>query len=276
MPRYAKAMNIARVIKSDHPLSIAEIIDSVPSVAMTYKHPRMSEGYTYIPTREVLNSLLTQGFAPFYAAQQYVKHEANTNFARHLVRLRHQDTFGKDLEDVNELVLINSHDGSSSYQLMAGCFRMICANGLFAGEGITAVRIPHRGNILDKVLVAANEVSTDFKRVDMHKNAMKHAEISKDKSLELAERAIALRYPKQEDRYIAPNDLLQPMRYADCDVTKSVWAAYNIIQERLMRGGLRTTTGTSHKRRSYTRAIPPLAGISLNRNLWSLALEYAV
>jgi uncharacterized protein DUF932 len=33
------------------------------------------------------------------------------------------------------LILLNSHDGTSSYQLMSGVFRIVCRNGLIVSEG---------------------------------------------------------------------------------------------------------------------------------------------
>ncbi|EEF6566847.1 DUF945 domain-containing protein, partial [Salmonella enterica] len=33
-----------------------------------------------------------------------------------------------------EIILLNSHDGSSSYQMVPGLFRFICTNGLVCGS----------------------------------------------------------------------------------------------------------------------------------------------
>nr|UVN18177.1 hypothetical protein pPsy0462b_00032 [Pseudomonas syringae] len=36
-------------------------------------------------------------------------------------------------QEANEIILLNSHDGSSSYQMIGGKFRFVCANGLVLG-----------------------------------------------------------------------------------------------------------------------------------------------
>ncbi len=42
------------------------------------------------------------------------------------------------------LILLNSHDGTGSYQLMSGVFRIVCRNGLIVSEGEAhMIRVPH-------------------------------------------------------------------------------------------------------------------------------------
>ena len=45
--------------------------------------------------------------------------------------------------EANEIILINNHDGASSYQLLAGQFRFVCCNGLVIGTVSNDIRIPH-------------------------------------------------------------------------------------------------------------------------------------
>jgi hypothetical protein len=41
-----------------------------------------------------------------------------------MIRLRHANNIMD--KEANEIILLNSHDGSSSYQMMAGMFRFVC------------------------------------------------------------------------------------------------------------------------------------------------------
>lgn len=61
---------------------------------------------------------------------------------KHMVRLRHGRQ-GSVLPEANEIILINSHDGASSYQMLAGVFRFVCCNGLVVGQITNDIRIPH-------------------------------------------------------------------------------------------------------------------------------------
>jgi hypothetical protein len=59
-----------------------------------------------------------------------------------MLRLRREGQItGKQ---VPEIILLNSHDGSSSYQMLPGLFRSVCQNGLICGESFGEVRVPIR------------------------------------------------------------------------------------------------------------------------------------
>ena len=64
--------------------------------------------------------------------------------------------------EANEIILINSHDGASSYQMLAGVFRFVCCNGLVCGTVANDIRIPHKGNVQDEVIEGAFRVLDDF------------------------------------------------------------------------------------------------------------------
>src|SRR5689334_21231394 len=111
-----------RVLRSATPLTDEQMRQVAPSIFAQGKHISRSDKYTYIPTSEVLHSLQAEGFQPFMVAQGTTRIEGKAEFTKHLIRLRHADQLPTRLE-VNEIILINSHDGASSYQMLAGMFR---------------------------------------------------------------------------------------------------------------------------------------------------------
>jgi hypothetical protein len=87
-----------------------------------------------------------------------------------MLRLRREGQItGKQ---VPEIILLNSHDGSSSYQMLPGLFRAVCQNGLVCGETFGEVRVPHKGNVVEKVIEGAYEVLGIFDRVEENRDAM--------------------------------------------------------------------------------------------------------
>jgi hypothetical protein len=120
------------MLRIDSPLSDDQICRVAPSIFADSKHESRSERYTYIPTIDVLNGLRNEGFQPFMVCQTRVRNPGKLDFTKHMLRLRHADQIGG--EEANEIVLLNSHDGSSSYQMVAGLLRFVCKNGLVAGE----------------------------------------------------------------------------------------------------------------------------------------------
>ncbi|MEK2517414.1 DUF932 domain-containing protein, partial [Providencia stuartii] len=68
------------------------------------------------------------GFYPFFACQTRVRDDSRRDHTKHLLRLRREGQITS--QQVPEIILLNSHDGSSSYQMLPGMFRFVCQNGL--------------------------------------------------------------------------------------------------------------------------------------------------
>lgn len=110
------------VLRTDHPLSDDQIIAVAPSIFADTPHESRSERYSYIPTSAVLAKLRNEGFEPFMVCQTRVRHEDRRDFTKHMLRLRHASQINS--KEANEIILLNSHDGTSSYQMLAGMFRL--------------------------------------------------------------------------------------------------------------------------------------------------------
>ena len=111
------------VVRSETPLAEDLMRQAAPSIFAEGKHASRSERYTYIPTIEVLRGLRKEGFEPFMVAQSKSRIEGKTDFTKHMIRMRHAGQVEAKPE-ANEIILINSHDGASSYQMLAGAIRL--------------------------------------------------------------------------------------------------------------------------------------------------------
>ena len=80
-------------------------------------------------------------------------------FTKHMVRFRREDVAVNSGGIYPELVLVNSHDGLSSYRLMAGLFRVVCSNGMIVGRSYDEVRVRHQGDILGNVIEGTYQVA---------------------------------------------------------------------------------------------------------------------
>jgi len=109
--------------RSDHPLTNDEIAEVAPSIFALSAHESRSERYSYIPTSDVLDGLRKEGFQPFMVCQTRVRNDEKRAHTKHLVRLRHADQITG--REANEIILLNSHDGSSSYQMIAVCLTRV-------------------------------------------------------------------------------------------------------------------------------------------------------
>ena len=124
-------------IRSERPLSDEQIIQIAPSIFARDKHYSCSGRYAHIPTSMILRGLRNEGFEPFMVCQSRVRDEGRREYTKHMIRLRHASQI--DGEEANEIVLLNSHDGSSSCQMMAGMFRFVCANQMVCGDALDAI-----------------------------------------------------------------------------------------------------------------------------------------
>ena len=261
------------VVRSETPLLEDQMRRAAPSIFATDKHISRSDRYTYIPTIEVLRGLRKEGFEPFMVAQSKSRIEGKTEFTKHMIRMRHA-TQVQTKPEANEIILINSHDGASSYQMLAGMFRFVCCNGLVVGDVVDDIRIPHKGNIEDEVIEGAFRVLDEFQAAETSTDAMKGVELRLDEQRAFASAALALRYGDRSDGQLpAPvtaEQLMEARRLED--VGNSLWTTFQRVQENAMRGGQpgRSTQG----RRIRTREVGSIdRNVSLNRALWVLAEE---
>ncbi|MGC2971841.1 DUF932 domain-containing protein [Paraburkholderia aspalathi] len=257
------------MLHSDSPLSDDQIRRVAPSIFADGKHESRSERYTYIPTIDVLRGLRNEGFQPFMVCQTRVRDQDKREFTKHLIRMRPANEITG--EDVNEIILLNSHDGTSSYQMLGGVYRFVCQNGMVAGETVGEVRVPHKGSIVQNVINGAFEVLDGFNLIREQKDGMRAVTLTRDEQHALARSALALRYDPTNAEAPAPvteSQLLAPRRFEDR--RDDLWTVFNRIQESLTKGGLH---GRSRSGRSMsTRPITSIdQNVKLNRALWMLA-----
>lgn len=263
--KLASRFGRVNLIRRDRPLTNDELMSHVPSVFGTEKHVSRSERYAYIPTITLLENLQREGFQPFFACQTRVRDQDRREHTKHMLRLRREGQITGI--QVPEIILLNSHDGSSSYQMLPGLFRAVCQNGLICGESFGEVRVPHKGNVVEKVIDGAYEVLGIFDRVEDKRDAMQSLMLPPPAQLALANAALTYRFG-DEHRPVTEAQILAPRRWQD--ESNDLWTTYQRIQENLIKGGLpgRSAQG----KRSQTRAVRGIDGdVKLNRALWVMA-----
>jgi hypothetical protein len=269
------------VLRADVPLTEDQMRVAAPSVFAESKHASRSERYTYIPTIDVLRGLRKEGFEPFMVAQGASRIEGKAAFTKHMIRMRHARDRSSQVgakAEAHEIILINSHDGASSYQMLAGMFRFVCCNGLVVGDVVDDIRIPHKGNIRGEVIEGAFRVLDQFEAVEQHAEAMKALPLQPREEIAFATAALALRFgeglvEQTGGHRSAPvtAEQLNEARRID-DVGHTLWATFQRVQENVMRGGQRGRSVQG--RRLQTRPVGSIdRGVSLNRALWMLAEE---
>ena len=259
--------NHSPALRSDYPLSDDQIRRVAPSIFADAPHESRSERYSYIPTATVLTELRKEGFQPFMVCQTRVRNEGRREHTKHLLRLRHASQING--AEANEIVLLNSHDGTSSNQMLAGAFRFVCANGLVCGNTIADVRVPHKGNVAGHVIEGAYQVLGGFERVKESRDLMRGITLDDGESEVFARAALALKYDDPDKPApITESQILMPRRFEDR--RPDLWSVFNRTQENLTKGGL--SARAANGRRQTTRPVQGIdQSVRLNRALWLLA-----
>ncbi|ENI4206396.1 DUF945 domain-containing protein [Salmonella enterica] len=263
--RLASRFGRINQIRRDRPLTHEELMQYTPSVFGEDKHASRSDRYSYIPTITLLENLRREGFEPFFACQSRVRDPGRRDYTKHMLRLRRAGQITG--QQVPEIIILNSHSGESSFQLLPGVFRSVCTNSLVCGQSLGEIRVPHRGDIAGKVIEGAYDVLGVFERVEEKREAMQSLLLPPPAQQALAKAALTYRFG-EEHQPVAATQILTPRRYEDRK--DDLWSVFNRIQENLLKGGLpgRTAKG----KRSHTRAVNGIDGdVKLNRALWVMA-----
>ena len=246
--------------------------ECVPAAFAPSAHERTSKSYTFISTERVLNALNQAGFLPVEARQTTTR-TASPLHARHLIRLRRRCETVQLREAVPELLFLNSHDGTGSYQLRVGLYRAICTNGLVVSVGVFPTwRVMHRGDIVDGVVRAALEISERFSTLADAVDRMERTVLDPAERQDFAAQALALRFPNDRPGVMTPADLLVPRRPEDAG--NDLWRTFNVIQEGIVRGGLVRRSATNRLTRSR-RITAIREDLRLNSALWDMAMVRA-
>jgi hypothetical protein len=251
--------------RSQSPLSNDQIAYHAPSVMASAAHESRGERYAFIPTIQVIDGLRAEGFEPYEIRQTKTRDAGKREHTKHMVRMRHLSSIATS-EEVPEIILLNSHDGSSSYQIMSGVFRFVCSNGLIAGDMFNNIRVRHSGRIVDDVIEGATRVLEDAKQIGSRIADYKAITLDSNEQAAFAKAAIQVRWG--DDVPVTPFRMLQSNRWQDNKA--DLWTTFNRVQENMLKGGVTGRSATG--RRMTTRAVGGVTeNVKLNKALWTLA-----
>ena len=271
--RFGKS-NGALNFKSRQAIATDDLRRIAPSVFAEQAHDSRSDRYTYIPTENLLARLAEQGFRPYAVMQGGSRDEAKRGFTKHLLRFRHDSMTLVKGELHNEIVMLNSHDGTSSYQLSAGVYRCACENGLVVSQSlISEVRVPHKGDVIQNVIDGCCDLLESLPEVNDSVAQMSSLMLTEGEQRAFANAASVARYGEDPAPFDAEKLNLARRRE---DVGSDLWKTLNRTQESLIRGGVsyvqRNEKGQRSRRR--TREINGIdQNTNINRALWTLAEE---
>jgi hypothetical protein len=255
----------------DQGLSRESLRQLTPAAYAEAPSEKLSSRYAFLPTSSVIDTMDRAGFSVVEARQSKSRKRLPA-YAPHALRFRQRRSDVYVGEVIPEILVLNSHDGSSAYHVRIALYRAICRNGMIVSDSaFPAWKVAHRGSAAAEVLEAAMNLVARFKEVGMVVERMQNTYMAESQRLAFASDALRLRYPDEfPGTAVVPADLLKPMRAED--EGNDVWRTMNVVQEHIIRGGVQRRTGTNRVvRMRGIRAIRE--DVRLNVGLWDRAMD---
>lgn len=254
-------------------LTLDEIRTRAPAVFAETKAEHLTDRYAQLKTADFIPVLADYGYEVTQAAQSRKKSKAGLEHKHHFVAFTNM----KD-EGVNgvrpEIILFNSHEGSSAVKLFSGAFRFICSNQIIRGEGSQSKlyhntsSIARFENLLQDTIQRLPETLT---RVEQ----MKQISADAFDVNSLAKKAFLTRWNENQFSEEYTIDSMLNVRRME-DAKNDFWTIWNRLQESTLRNGTsiqRVQPDGSVKIRTACAISNPKEHIRINSDLWDIATE---
>jgi len=246
------------------------ILNEVPGV-------NTSDKYALIQTKAVIDKFKTYGFNVSSYQEARFRKEDKRNKVKHLVRMKIDGQMGVD----REIVIMNSHDGTSSLKLNFGLFRAVCQNQLVFGDKLLPTeKIYHsKQNPWEQIESFADLVHNKLDEEQKLREYMMGHRLSAYDIEQFAYDAVAL---KEKDMSIVLDPMAVNLVRRPEDIGKTLWLTYQRIQENIIKGdsyrklSIRTDeNGESFEKYVTAKKVSDhQRSIQLNKDLHSLAMSY--
>ena len=241
-------------------------LESYETVNQTQAYHDVSEKYSFIPTNRVIGVLEKLNWLPVNIQEKSCRKPEMFGFQKHVVRFRSPNFAPiQKLGDTSpSIILTNSHNRGSAFNLLMGLDRQVCGNGLVVSIGeFINFSVRHIGYTDDKILEAIEALQKGIPEVLDKIEAWSAIKLNDFEMKAYAKSACQLRYDDND----LPNvdRLLMPVRYEDKE--NNLFNVFNRVQEKLIKG-----------QKSYrSKSIRAIKGIDqnlkLNKALWTLTNE---
>lgn len=231
-------------------------------------HSRVSSKYQLVPTKLIAQKFYDLGFKLDEYKSVRVRDSSRIGYQKHFVRLSHPTLLNSRHGDLKfQLLITNSHDGSSSFMMQLGIFRMVCANGLVVGTVFESVSLRHSGRVLEEIEPAIEKIVAQITKLDEALDKMKARQMNTAEIAKFYNEAVKFRYGEK-----AQGDDVEILSRRIADDANDLFTIYNRVQEALVRGSrVVGSNGRFRQRRAITNISKDKA---INEKLFDLAYSY--
>ena len=262
-----------------------EIRQRCPLVfATSPTNSKVSEKYTVANTYTVIQDMEKLGWKVVRAAQRRATKKSSGRFSYHMVALQNPDIKitkqvdgGEEIvECFPQIILTNSHDGLSCFQFRVGLYTCICSNGLVISDAeLSEFKIRHIYYSFENLRAVVGRILEALPSKVERMSQMSNVLLSEDQKLDFAKKALSIRKGVKEEELQADEetykDLLTPVRKED--EGSSLWNVYNVLQEKIVKGGY-TTAEEGKKARKVRKVTSFIKELDFSRRIDEVAQSY--
>ena len=174
------------------------------------------------------------GYTLFKSVVTKPRRPEKIGYQKHMLIFDHPSLDLK--EERIQLMLVNSHDGSTSLRIMLGVYRVVCSNGLIIGKTINERRVLHRGaDFLPKVYAAISDIIGETNKLADVISAMKSRVLSGAEKIKFFN-DVAIHRLGNDAAASVDYFTFTPRRVAD--VGNDLYRVFNVAQEVLINGSI--------------------------------------
>ena len=247
-------------------ITLDQLKSQTPSVFATSPSEKMSDKYVFVPTMDILENFEREGWELASAKQV-----GRGIHSVHELRLRNGE-LPKVGDTLVEAIIRNSHNGMASFRVSAGLHRLVCSNGLTVPTALAeSFNIRHSRFDLDEVKRLTESFAGKLPKIEGSVKRMMEREMTIDEKIEFVRKSVGIRFGQDKVlNELQIVGLLTPNR--DEDQGDDLWTTFNVVQEKYIRGGIKTTS--QRGRRTKLRGLENIMAVNqVNTKLWTLAEE---
>ena len=267
-------------IENRDSLNMDELKMICPEIATPEINPALrqklgiTDKYVHVPTEKVIEDVMKLGWTPINA-YRVASRGKRTGTGRHMVKFVNYDFMEEGKTEYPELLLTNSHDGTTAFKLDVGIFRLICSNGMVVkSQDFGSMRVRHYGYDFETIKGAVNSLVEQIPDYLKQVENMKEQELEREQMLEFARQAAMLRMTKVNeeaiDEVVDIEDLLESTRKEDDG--NGLWEVFNRLQEKVVNGKFNYALGKKERKARPVKGFK--SQVKLNQGLWELASSY--
>ena len=244
-------------------------------------NPKVSDKYVQANTSTVIDDMAKLGWYPVEAKQKKARKNSSGIQSFHMIAFQNPDVKimqGDDVEAYPRIILTNSHDGMASFRFRVGLYRCICSNGLvICDENFADLTIRHINYTFDDLRHLVVKTMSELPAYIEIMNKMKQTTLDKSQKYDFALKMLKLRKNVSEDEQLNVSertlvDILTPVRKED--EGDSLWNVFNVLQEKMIKGGVMVESGKEDKLRKLRPVKSFARDLSVNYKMFDTAMDY--